>query len=148
MFSVRFEGGRAMASNLERLSKRLSRSILREALKEAAEPMRRAMSQKAPRDRTDPEQPALAESIVVGNARGEDAQEVAIAIGPSRDTYYGSFQELGTAEFPAQPFVRPGFDETVHATLRLFGDGVWRELAGQGLHRPSVEIDVPVEGEV
>lgn len=142
MATLTFSGGKALAANLDKLSKRLSRVIQLEALKEVAEPMRRSMAQKAPVDTG-----KLKTQMVVNNSRGQDAQEAAVAVGPARGGFYGSFHEFGSKQIQAKPFMRPAFDETAPKALQDLGDVLWRELAGRGLHRPMENIDVPVQGE-
>lgn len=130
-----FEGGSDLAQALGELPTRLSRSARREALRDAAAPMRARMSQLAPRG--NPREPNLKDNIGIGDARGEDQQEVAIAVGPTIAGYYGSFQELGTSEHAAQPFARPAFDEQVGASLRILGAALWTILAGRGIFRTT-----------
>jgi HK97 gp10 family phage protein len=138
-----FEGGPALAKALASLSQGVSRRIQREVLREAAEPMRREMAVLAPHE---PGAPDLRESMTISPAKGEDEQEVAVAVGPSRKAFYGSFQEFGTAHHGAQPFARPAFDSKVSTSLDLIGKGLWRELAGKGIGRART-IQTPVQGE-
>jgi HK97 gp10 family phage protein len=134
--SVKFEGGKELADALTQLSTRVSKKFLREGLEEAAEPMRRRMETFAARG--DPAPPNLRNEMVISSARGVDAQEVAVAVGPSLRAFYGSFVELGTAFQPARPFARPAFDETAPKVLGTLGAAIWRELAGRGINRPTV----------
>lgn len=142
--TLRFEGGAALLANLNSLSHRLSRQIQIEALKEVGEPMRKQMARRAPHA---PGEPDLRNAMTISTSRGQDAKEAAVAVGPTREGFYGSFQEFGTKQFAAQPFARPAFDETVQSTLNALGDVLWRELAGRGLQRPMASVDVPVLGE-
>lgn len=143
--SLRFEGGRALAANLLTLSKRLSKTIQLDALREAAEPMRKGMAQRAPHE---PGKPDLRDAMTISTSRGQDAKESAVAVGPNREGYYGSFQELGTKDFPAQPFARPSFDENLQKSLTIISDSLWRELSGRGMSRPMAIDDGPVRDEV
>jgi HK97 gp10 family phage protein len=129
---LKFEGGEALAKALGSLSQGVSRRIQREVLKDAAEPMRREMAILAPHE---PGAPDLRDSMTISSARGEDEQEVAVAVGPSKAGFYGSFQEFGTAHHSAQPFARPAFDAKASESLRLIGQGLWRELAAKGVGR-------------
>lgn len=132
MINLQFEGGAELAANLSRLSTRLSRRILTEALREAAEPMRKTMSVLAPHR---PGKPDLRDTMTISMARGADGKEVAVAIGPSRAGFYGSFQELGTKHHGAQPFVRPALDAHSETSLKILAAAVWRELAAKGISR-------------
>lgn len=143
----RFEGGAELASVLNGLPKRLSRRVMRNALETAGEPIRRDMSQLAPRE---PGAPDLAEHIVIGQARADglinDDQAVAVAIGPEREFFYGFFQEEGTAFHGAQPFARPAFDRGTDAALMAIARALWTELAAVGVSR-TVTRQVPVQSE-
>jgi HK97 gp10 family phage protein len=127
-----FKGGADLAKALEQLSDRVARKVQREALTTAAEPLRARMASLAPHA---PGAPDLRNTMVVSNARGIDTNEVAVAIGPSKAGYYGSFQEFGTARHSAQPFMRPALDETAETVLRVLADEMWDALKsrGQGL---------------
>lgn len=135
-----FTGGREIAKALDQMSKALSSRIKLEALREAGEPMRYAMQQKAPRATG-----KLQGAMVINNSRGQDAKESAVAIGPARGSFYGSFAEFGTKEIAAQPFIRPSFDETAQETLHDLSDILWRELSHRNV--TSRSMDLPVEGE-
>lgn len=144
MIALAFEGGRELADALKQLTPRVAARLQREGLEEAAEPMRRAMGAKAPRR---PPHPDMADQIVTQRVRGTDAQEVAIAVGPAKRFFYGSFQEFGTVRHGAQPFARPAFDENWQKSLAILGAAMWRELAGRGVRRGTVVAPVPVQGE-
>ena len=135
--------GSDLHDGLSQLSDRVSRRIQREVLKEAAEPMRKRMSVKAPRDPSTPLD--LKDEMTISNARGEDRQEVAIAVGPSKRAFHGSFQEYGTVHHPAQPFARPAFDGGAPISLRAIVAGLWRELAARGIRRQTVRAPTTVQ---
>lgn len=150
MITVKFEGGAELAAALRDLSTRLQKSVLRECLKEGGEPMRQSIASKAPRE---PGAPDLADNIVIATVRDQD-NLASVGIGPGkygesrRYFFYDTMQEFGTVHSAAQPFYRPGMDETWPKTLKIVGDAMWRELAGRGIHRPTVTVDVPVQDEV
>ena len=138
--TLTFTGGRELAKALDQLSKATSSRVKLEALREAAEPMRAAMQERAPRATG-----RLQGAMLIKNSRGQDAKESAVAIGPARGSFYGSFTEFGTSEIQAHPFIRPSFDGLVQETLQDLGDILWRELSDR--HVTSLSVDVPVEGE-
>lgn len=82
-----------------------------------------------------PGKPDLRDTISVSGARGTDSNEIAVAIGPSRAGFYGSFQELGTKHHAAQPFARPAFDSQGPTSLQIIASAIWRELAARGISR-------------
>jgi len=144
MISVKFEGGKELIAALNTLSKAMSKRVLIEGLKDAAEPMRRRMALMAPKG--DPEGVNLRESIAVMTSRGQDAQEAAVAVGPTRSAFYGSFQEFGTSHHAAQPFARPAFDYEKDNSLQILAKALWRELAARGVNKGTVVSDGPISG--
>lgn len=145
MIKVRFEGGSELAKALGDLSTRLSKQILRECLTEGGEPMRRAIASKVPRS---DEAPHLADNMAIGAVRDQE-NLASVGIGPTKKLfYYDTKVEFGTVHMPAEPFYRPGMDETWPKTLQIVGESMWRELAGRGIQRPMTSVDVPVEDEV
>ena len=126
--------GRDLLQGLAQLKPRTARTVQRRVLTDAAEPMRAQMATDAPRGPTG----RLKGETTISNARGQDRQEVAIAIGPSKGAFYGGFQEYGTSRHPAQPFARPAFDTLVQRAVRDISAGIWRELAAKGISRSRV----------
>lgn len=141
MITLKFEGGKDLQERLAELSQRVSSNIQRAALKHAAEPMRRQMELTAPHE---PGKPDLRDDMVISNAKG-DTGTVAVAVGPSRKGYYGSFQELGTAHIPARPFVRPAFDQQASAALVLIKEDIWLSLVARGGIVASTTVETPVQ---
>lgn len=139
-----FEG---LSDNLNQLSQRVSRRLLREALREAAEPIRKTARQLAPVNPAMTSKVHLRDAMTISNAREEDdtGDQVTIAVGPARQSYWGSFQELGTAFHAAQPFLRPAFDINITTTLRIFAAAMWRELTSRGFSRRSTTRTVRVQ---
>jgi HK97 gp10 family phage protein len=138
-----FTGGKELAEALGQLPQRVSRSVQRDALLDAAEPMRIEMGRNAPRR---PPQPDLADHIIAVSVRGEDMQQVVVAVGPEKRFFYGSFIEFGTAFISARPFARPAFDRTVKDALGIFADRVWLALTARGVRRATSIDDQPVSG--
>jgi HK97 gp10 family phage protein len=141
VITVRFEGGSELAKTLATLSQRVSKKIQREALVDAAEPMRARMARLAP---FEPGKPDLRDAMVISNARGTDVQETAVAVGPSKAGFYGSFLELGTKFLAARPFARPAFDELAPTSLGIIGAAMWTALAARGIRRSST-VEAPVQ---
>lgn len=145
--SFHFEGGADLARKLGELPRRVSLPIQKAALLEAAEPMRVRMSELAPHE---PGAPDLRAAMVISPVRASSRSDViretetAVAVGPSRDAYYGLFQEFGTVHHGAQPFARPAFDSVAPESLRILSEVLWRELAGRGISRSTVMSSAPV----
>lgn len=122
-------GGRELAKTLAQLPDRVSRTIQRQALRLAAEPMRASMAILAPNE---PGKPDLRDTMTVSNARGGEFlfdDDVAVAVGPSKKGFYGSFQEFGTVHHGAQPFARPSFDQNVTKALGILAATLWKAIA-------------------
>jgi HK97 gp10 family phage protein len=126
---MKVEGGAELASALNSLSMKISKRVKLEALKAGAEPIRSEMEKLAPRA---PGAPDLADHIGISQAKVEglidNEQTAAVAVGPTRDFYYGLFQEMGTAFHGAQPFARPAFDGHTDSALTIIIDELWWAL--------------------
>jgi HK97 gp10 family phage protein len=126
VFKFQLEGASEFAKMLEALPARASKQVQRDILEQAAEPMRQDMAQTVAYE---PGKPDLRDAMVTAPARGEDANETAVAVGPHKGwPYYGSFVEFGTAHMAAQPFARPAFDRNVRGSLEIMGDEIWFAL--------------------
>ncbi len=133
-FKSSFTGDADLLRTYDRLSKAVSRKVAVEALKEGGEPMRATAAILAPRSKTGKDH--LADNIVIAETRFGggllDGDDVAsIAIGPSHrphDKFYGSFVESGTANHPAQPFMRPAFDQEKRAVMKHIARAMWAAI--------------------
>lgn len=139
--SMTFAGGKGLAAALRTLPQALSRSIVLEALKEAAEPMRSRMAQLAPRE---PGKPDIADNIGIsvanrlgdvggGRWQARHDEEHAVAVGPTKDFFYGIFQEYGTSRHRAQPFMRPAFDGEAPRALPQLGNRIWAAIRDRAM---------------
>jgi HK97 gp10 family phage protein len=128
MITIRVEGGDRLARTLRELPDRVNRRMQRDALMVAAEPIRGAAAAMAPRA---PGAPDLADNIRISNARPEDGS-VAVAIGPSKNFFYGKFQEFGTSRHGAQPFMRPAWDREGTKALQTIKSALWKALLRRG----------------
>jgi HK97 gp10 family phage protein len=112
MATVRVVGTEEAIRNLERLKSRVQQDkALRPAYMAAAELVRAAAARRAPVGET-------------GTLAGEMAAEWVTRkryaiVGPSRDAFYGEFQERGTSEMAAQPFLRPAIDEVKDQAIEV-----------------------------
>ena len=140
-FSLRFEGGKELAANLRTLAAPIQREIILDALEAAAEPMRNRMSQLAPRE---PGRPDLADNIGIsvanrigdvggGRWQARHDEEHAVAVGPTKNFFYGIFQEYGTSRHGAQPFMRPAFDSTHQTSLSILSQRLWQAVSGRSI---------------
>lgn len=132
---MKLSGGDKLARTLRHLSFEKERAVVRKMLREAAQPIR----EEAERIVTiGQEPPHILDHIVVSatnqleddslGSRRADDNEHAVAIGPSKDFFYGFFLEFGTIKMSAKPFLRPAFDSKVGAALKVFQESIWAFL--------------------
>lgn len=131
-FNFKVEGLSELAAALERLPHATRKPVLVRALLAAGAPMAERMALAAPLDPTADHQ-HLADSMTVSQTnrvRGDTLSDLAaaVAVGPSKDTFWGLFQEYGTVRHGAQPFARPSFDGGYEESLAIFKDAMWTEI--------------------
>jgi HK97 gp10 family phage protein len=112
---LRIEGTERLINKLKQIEQQIDLET-EDILASGAEVIRERAEQNAPRGRGE-----LAQHIIVdkdfnpdGTIIEQDVQgnEGIVAIGPDMEHYYGLFPEIGTKDQPAQPWLRPAFDET------------------------------------
>ena len=134
------------------------KAVLRRALKKAAEPMRAVAEAKAPRASGDLAKSIKISSKIVdevgatayhaamraGGSKGDalaamrsarralkasgGGAAVELYLGPTKEIFYGRFQELGTAHNPPHPFLRPAFDSEARPTIDRLAPIIWDEI--------------------
>lgn len=118
--TFKIEGFAELDRELGRLSKASGKAALRKAGINAMEPTARLARSYAPDDPRTIGALDLTESIVVssrvkvGRARQrlpEGKYTTNVYMGPTRKAYHGIFQEFGTINHRAQPFMRPAWDQ-------------------------------------
>lgn len=115
-------GDKELTAKLKRLSAEARGDLLMEAALEGAKPIVDAASANAPR-RTG----RLASEIVAVEGPKHGARAEA-HIGPEKDAYWGLFNELGTVNMAAQPFLRPALDEKKDEATRRIGQALWKTI--------------------
>lgn len=136
-FAVKIKGLRELQTALLALPREMRGEPMRDGLTAGAAVIQAGMGQRAPRDPVR-EGVTLAEEIVK-NVIVSTSRVVATAeIGPSKEAFYGGFQELGTEHHAAQPFMRPALDEdgpkaveALAVAMKAGTERVARQLAGQ-----------------
>ncbi len=113
--SLTLGGSEELAKRMAALPDKLRHQTLVRALEIAGLPILQRMEQLAPFD-PQSEGPHLKHNLGMTSLRSWDGQkrhehEAAIGIGPAKFLRHGGFQELGTAEHPPQPYMRPAWDE-------------------------------------
>jgi len=138
MFELRISGFVELERALRQLPHELAGKVLAEGLTTAATPMERAAEQKAPRSDHPGRGGHMADTIDLRVASASD-QEIALALGPDDQHFYGRYVEFGTRFAAAQPFMRPAFDEEARKTIDRLGPLLWQaiERAARRLHQPG-----------
>lgn len=113
---ARFEGTAEVIANLDKYEKRIFNKELQPAFMAAAELVRDDAAKRAPVGPTG----RLREGMV---AEWQSRRRRAV-VGPSKDAYYGEFQERGTSRHAAQPFLRPALDSQASAAFRVIAQGL------------------------
>lgn len=119
------KGLRELGEALRGLSADMAGKIARQALAAGAGVARKAIKARVPVDSGNLQAAivmkrvrgsALTEEYVVAVRKGKtrDARAARSGTGKlGKDAFYARFQEFGTVKAPAQPFIRPGFEESV-----------------------------------
>lgn len=138
---VTFQGGDRFAKTMRALHFEDQRAAKLAMLKKAAEPIRERMEELV---KIGEIAPHIVDRMIVQPIRSIDdpdfgsvevgESDAAVAVGPSKDFFYGGMLEFGTAPHgkhpgtPAQPFARPAFDERADAAFRSLQDDIWAQI--------------------
>ncbi|RMC37498.1 HK97-gp10 family putative phage morphogenesis protein [Paracoccus alkanivorans] len=70
---------------------------------------------------------AMRDARRAAKASGQ-ASDVQLYLGPSKDSFYGKFQEFGTVHHAPDPFLRPAFDREAQPTVERLKPILWEEI--------------------
>lgn len=138
--SVRISGLRELGLQMQALSADLAGKVARQATAAGARVTRQAIKAGAPKDTGNLEaaivmkrvrDTRLTEEYVVAVRKGKTRDSKAAKRGEGRlgkDAFYARFQEFGTVKAPAQPFIRPGFEESVQDATQAIADRLKQRL--------------------
>lgn len=129
--TVRISGLKELDRALGQLPKSTAKSVLRRTLKEAAEPMAQTARGMAP-----VEEHHLVESIDVSTKLNRRQRRLHKKNNAKtfQDMFVGTNnpagvqQEFGNDRHPAQPFMRPAFDQEKKPTLDRIANSLWHEI--------------------
>lgn len=123
--SVQIKGLRELGERMRSLSADMAGKVARQATAAGAGVARKNIKARAPVDTGNLQAAVvmkrvrdtnLTEEYVVAVRKGKTRDAKAGKAGTGRkgkDAFYAGFNEFGTVKMPAQPFVRPGFEESV-----------------------------------
>ena len=119
MTTVRIEGMPNLMRKLAGLSDAVAGNALLQSVLKGSDPMLKVATAKAPSRRRG----SRVRKKVDREEKESTRHSAAVAIGPTQKGGIGQFhQELGGAHFPARPWLRPSFDETVEECKREIGN--------------------------
>lgn len=128
---VKVEGLREVKTALRQLPDATAKGVMRRVLRKAGAPIAEAARQLVPVHEGD-----LRDSIAVSTKLsrrqrkmhrkgGRDDVEVFVGAGPHPQAH---LQEFGTSRHPAQPFLRPAWDQNKRSVLDGIKDDLWAEI--------------------
>lgn len=115
-----------LEQKLRELDRTVQAKCLMSALKEHVEVTRARAADNAPvgDPKEDPHAGRLKAHEDIATVPSLSSAKVAIVrVGPRIDSFYGLFQELGTAHHSAQSFLLPAFEETKESVLAKTAEG-------------------------
>ena len=123
---VALEGGEELRAALRSMDRTISGPVLLVAVAAGGEVLRGAMASLAPHDPSD--------ALDLKDNIGQEVIRVSprraqTGVGPKKNVFYGLFQELGTSDHPAQPFMRPALDATRDDIVEAFAEKLREAIA-------------------
>jgi HK97 gp10 family phage protein len=142
---MKLTGFDGLEKALDDLPKATSKNVVRRVLKKRGQPFADTARQLVPVDKGH-----LKKSITVGTkvAKTQRAEVkklqaegfVTMHIGPGQDPA-AHLQEFGSSEHPAQPYMRPAWDQNKDSVLDGMADDLWKEInkAAQRLAKKALK---------
>lgn len=127
IFSVQINGLDGIEAALNDVAPKVAAQIMRTAGRKAGQLYQGALEERAPVDASAGD-PHLADHIAVETHTDKGEGQIQVSVGPESDVYWGIFQEFGTHDQQAQPFMRPVFEENKDAATQVFVDEVQNGL--------------------
>lgn len=138
--TVQIKGLRELGERMRSLSADMAGKVARQATAAGAGVARKNIRARAPKD-TGNLQAAivmkrvrdtnLTEEYIVAVRKGKKRDAQAAKRGEGRlgkDAFYARFKEFGTVKMPADPFIRPGFEESVQPATQAIAKRLKQRL--------------------
>lgn len=136
-FNGRVEGFKELSKALNALPDRMQKRVTRGAVRKGAVVVQKAIIARAPvgEGTTHPKYGKLKNNIKIKEEKAASSKTTARFVVHNSRAFWGSFLEFGTVNMPAQPFMRPGFDESTDAAFTAMAKGL-----GDGLAREAKKL--------
>ena len=112
MFAVAISGQKEVDWALDVLSKSMPRPFLKGVMLGAAKPLVKSMKRNVRKDTGE------LKKGVKARVKKRLRKIVVVKVGPSKDQFWGMFQEFGTAHHGAHPWMRPAWEENADQMLQ------------------------------
>lgn len=139
--SVKVEGLKDLGDRMKGLTEQMNNRIARAATAAGAVVIRNAAQQKVPVLTGNLKKNIIVKRIPKGEASLTSEHIVTVRQGKLTkkqraaglgDAFYGRFVEYGTARMPAQPFLRPAYDQNKEKAVQAIKDRIEKRLAKAG----------------
>ena len=139
--TVKVEGLADLGARMKGLSEAVNNRIARAATAAGAVVIRNSAQQKAPVDTGNLKKNIIVKRLPKGESSLTSEHIVTVRKGKLtakqkssglKDAYYGQFVEFGTAKMPAQPFLRPAYDENKQRAVEAIKDRIAARLKKAG----------------
>ena len=138
---VKVDGLSELGKRMKGLSEDVNKKIARASTGAGASVIKKAATAKVPRDTGNLAKNVIAKRIPPGETALTSEHIVTVRQGKLtekqkgsglQDAFYGRFVEFGTVNMPAQPFLRPAFDENKERAIQAIKDRIAARLAKAG----------------
>lgn len=139
--TVKIEGLSELGARMKTLTSDVNNRIARAATAAGAVVIRNAAQQKVPVDSGNLKKNIIVKRLPKGESPLTSEHIVTVRKGKLtskqkssglKDAYYGSFVEYGTAKMPAQPFMRPAYDQNKEKAAEAIKDRIRKRIEKAG----------------
>jgi HK97 gp10 family phage protein len=128
---IKVEGLKEVQAALHELPKATAKNVIRRVLKSRGEPIADAARSRVPVDQGDLKRSIAVSTKLTRRQRGKHKKfgpnDVEVFVGPGAHPQ-AHMQEFGTSKEPAQPFMRPAWDQTRMDVLDGIAADLWTEI--------------------
>lgn len=128
---VKIEGLKEVQAALHELPKATAKNVMRRVLKERGKPIADAAQSRVPVDQGDLKRSIVVSTKLTRRQRGKHKKfgpnDVEVFVGPGAHPQ-AHMQEFGTSKEPAQPYMRPAWDQERMNVLEGIREDLWAEI--------------------